>query len=288
MSKLPSGATDSQIHVFGDPAKYPIRHAKPLYVPPPGEGTIAQALALYAELGIERFVITQATIYATDHSLMCDVLRAQSPGTARGIGIVDASVTDRQLRDMHEAGVRAARFNFQSRFGLVPDYSDFHRQMARIGELGWFAKVFCGPGELAEVEVELRKTKGTIVFDHMGQLEFSQGVDQPGMKRLLELLRDDRFWMMLSNGDRSSGAGMPWADALPFGRAFYDAAPERCIWGSDWPHVSRWIKTDGTPRGARRHEGTDADRVQLGLRYLPDEQAVKRVFVDNPARLFGF
>ena len=288
MLNLPRGATDGQIHVFGDPVKYPVRHAKPLYVPPPGEGTIEQALAIYKSVGIERFVITQATIYATDHSLMCDVLRAQPAGTARGIGIVDASVSDRQLRDMHDAGVRAARFNFQSRFGLVPDFSDFHRQMARIGELGWFAKVFCGPSELADVEVELRKTKGTIVFDHMGQLEFSLGVEQPGMTRLLDLLRNERFWMMLSNGDRSSGAGFPWDDAVPFGRAFYEAAPERCIWGSDWPHVSRWINSDATPRGRRPHDGDDADRIALGLRYLPDAQAVQRVFVDNAARLFGF
>jgi predicted TIM-barrel fold metal-dependent hydrolase len=288
MIALPRGATDAQIHVFGDPVTYPPRHAKPLYVPPPGEGTIDAALALYEKLGIDRFVITQPTIYATDHSLMCDVLRAQPEGKARGIGIVDAGVTDRQLAEMHDAGIRAARFNFQTRFGLVPDFSAFHRQMARIGELGWFAKVFCGPRELAEVEPELRKTKGTIVFDHMGQLEFSEGVAQPGMQRLLTLLREERFWMMLSNGDRSSTQGLPWDDAVPFGRAFYEAAPERCIWGSDWPHVSRWIKSDHSPRGSRPHDGDDADRVSLGLRYLPDAEAVQKVFVDNPARLFGF
>lgn len=94
--------------------------------------------------------------------------------------------------------------------------------------------------------------------------------------------------MMLSNGDRSSAQGLPWDDAVPFGRAFYEAAPDRCIWGSDWPHVSRWIKGDGSLRGSRPHDGDDRDRVVLGLRYLPDDQAVRRVFVDNPARLFGF
>jgi 2-pyrone-4,6-dicarboxylate lactonase len=288
MKALPRGATDAQIHVFGDPVKYPPRHARPLYVPPSGEGTIDAALAVYDKLGIERFVITQATIYATDHSLMCDVLRAQPPGKARGIGIVDATVTDRQLQDMHDAGVRAARFNFQTRFGLVPDFAEFHRQMARIGEFGWFAKVFCGPHELADVEAELRKTKGPIVFDHMGQLEFSEGLAQPGMQRLLALLKEERFWMMLSNGDRSSAQGLPWDDAVPFGRAFYEAAPDRCIWGSDWPHVSRWIKADGSLRSARQHGGDDGDRLALGLRYLPDTEAIQRVFVDNPARLFGF
>jgi predicted TIM-barrel fold metal-dependent hydrolase len=287
MPTLPKGACDSQIHVFADSSKYPPRHPKPLYVPPAGEGTVENALAMFETLGLDRFVITQATIYGTDASLMCDVLRAQPPDKARGIAIVDDTVLDKALLDMHEAGVRAARFNFQKRFGLVPDFADFHRQLARIGEMGWFAKVFCGPDELAEVAPELRKTKSTIVFDHMGQLWFGKGLEQPGMARLLDFLRDERFWMMLSNGDRGS-PGYPWDDAVPFGRAFYEAAPDRCIWGSDWPHVSRWIRHEAPERNYRSQGTSDADRLALALRYLPDDAAIRRVFVDNPVRLFGF
>ena len=284
MLKLPKGSCDSQIHIFADTAKYPVRHAMPLYVPPAGEGTIERALEMYDELGIDRFVIVNATIYKTDATILCDTLRALPTGKARGVCIVDDTVTDRQLADMHDAGVRGARFNFQARFGLVPDFAEFHRQIARISELGWFAKIFCGMTEMALVAEELRKTKITLVIDHMGQLDFSHGLAQPGMKLILDFLRDERFWMMLSNGDRWAKA-YPWDEAVPFGDAFYAAAPDRCVWGSDWPNVARWIRRD--PPYAP-HPSGEAGKVELALRYLPDAEAVQNVFVDNPSRLFGF
>ena len=103
--------------------------------------------------------------------------------------------------------------------------------------------------------------------------------------RLLNFLREERFWIMLSNGDHLAHAH-PWDDAVPFGRAFYEAAPDRCIWGSDWPHVGRWIKNRPSPFTV--HESGFTGKLELGLRYLPDQAAVQKVFVDNPARLFGF
>ncbi len=287
MMKLPAGACDTQIHVYGDAAKYPPRHRKPLYVPPPGQGTIERALEMHARLGFNRLCITQATIFGTDHSLLVDTLNALPNGKARGCGIVDASVSDRELARMHEAGVRGARFNFLSRFDLVPEIADFHRQLARIGELGWFAKLFCGPAELAEIEPELRKAKATFMFDHLCQAPFPGGLASPGMKRILALLREENFWMMLSNGDRNS-AGYPWDDCIPFGRAFYEAAPDRCVWGSDWPHVWRWIRHQRDGYVEQAHDAKDELLLNLGLSYLPDEAAVRRVFVDNPARIFGF
>ena len=285
MQKLPAGACDSQIHIFADPQKYPPRHPGPLYVPPAGEGTVEQALALFGELGYDRLVSVNATIYATDASIVCDALRALPKGKARGVAIVDGGVSDKQLTDMHDAGVRGARFNFQTRFGLVPDFADFHRQIARISEMGWIAKVFCGPDELAEVEGELRKTKIDILFDHMGQLPFDRGLGQPGMQRLLNFLEEDRFWIMLSNGDHLAREH-PWDEAVPFGRAFYEAAPDRCVWGSDWPHVARWISP--RPKPYTLHGSGAAGKLALALRYLPDADAVQKVFVDNPARLFRF
>lgn len=285
MLKLPKGACDGQIHVFADAAKYPPHHARPLYAPPPGEGTMEKALEIHAAHGIDRVIVVNATIYATNADLLCGTLRALPKDKARGTAIVDATVSDKQLADMHDAGVRGARFNFQTRFGLVPDFADFHRQVARIAEMGWIAKVFCGPEELADVEAEIRKTRITVLFDHMGQLPFAMGIGQPGMKRLLNFLREERFWIMLSNGDHLAHAH-PWDDAVPFGRAFYEAAPDRCIWGSDWPHVGRWIKNRPSPFTV--HESGFTGKLELGLRYLPDQAAVQKVFVDNPARLFGF
>lgn len=288
MTKLPPGSCDAQIHVYGDPVKYPARHARPLYYAPPGQGTIEQALAMHAKLGFDRLTITQATIFGTDHSLLVDTLNALPKGRARGCGIVDSTVSDRELARMHNAGVRGARFNFLARFDLVPDFADFHRQLARIGEMGWYAKLFCGPAELETIEPELRKAgKTTFMFDHLCQAPFADGVNGAGMKRILSLLREERFWMMLSNGDRNS-SGYPWTDCIPFGRAFYEAAPDRCVWGSDWPHVWRWIRHQRDGYVEVAHDAKDDLLLNLGLSYLPDETAIRKVFVDNPARIFGF
>ena len=92
--------------------------------------------------------------------------------------------------------------------------------------------------------------------------------------------------MMLSNGDRNST--YPWTDCRPFGRAFYDAAPDRCVWGSDWPHVWRWIRAQRDGYVEQAHDAKDELLLDLALGYLPDEDAIRRVFVDNPARIFGF
>ncbi len=288
MSKLPPGACDAQIHVYGDVEKYPARHPKALYFAPKGEGTMEKALAMHARLGFDRVSITQATIFGTDHSLLVDTLNALPKGRARGCGIVDASVSDKELQRMHDAGVRGARFNFLPRFDLVPDFDEFHRELRRIGEMGWYAKLFCGPAELETLEPELRKAKrSTFMFDHLCQAPYAGGLEDPGMKRVLGLLREENFWMMLSNGDRNS-KGYPWTDCEPFGRAFYEAAPDRCVWGSDWPHVWRWIRSQRDGYVEQGIDGKDEPLLDLGLSYLPDAAAVKKVFVDNPARVFGF
>ncbi|HTI86375.1 MAG TPA: amidohydrolase family protein, partial [Alphaproteobacteria bacterium] len=228
--------------------------------------------------GLERAVIVQATVYTTDHTLLLDSLRQLPTNRARGVAIVDDNVSDAELRRLDDSGVRAARFNFQKRLGLVPSPDSFRRSVARIRELGWFVKVFVGPAEMVDLAPELARCDLPVVVDHMGHLDFSQGLEQPGMRLLLDMLEREDRWIMLSNGHRGSKAGYPWDDAVPFGRAFYEAAPDRCIWGSDWPHIGS--------RGGPLPD--DGDLVNLLLRYLPDDKAVEQVLVRNPARLFGF
>jgi len=273
---LPAGACDCQIHIFGDDARFPPRHRNPLYPTP--AATIDDAQAMHAALGVERFCIVQATVYHTDHSLIFDALSRLPRDRVRAVAVIEEDVTDAALQRMHDAGFRGARFNFQKKFGLVPSFEAFHKMVARIHAMGWFAKVFVGPAELPEVAPELVKTPATIVLDHMCRLDFGLGVEQPMLKYLLEVMKREQTWVMLSNGHRSSVQGPPWDDAAPFGSALFRAAPDRCIWGTDWPHVMQPV-------------GSIDDGALVGLlrRYLDqDEAALKKVLVDNPARLFGF
>ena len=275
-SAIPRGSCDCQFHVYDDRSRYPVRHGNPMYEAP--FAPLSEAARMHARLGFERVVLVQATVYTTDHSLLLDSLAQLPTDRARGVAIIDDSVSDAEIERLDRAGVRAARFNFQQRLGLVPSLETFRRSVARIRELGWFVKIFVGPAELAELADEIERCDLPVVIDHMGHLNAAAGPDQPGLRRILEVLKREDRWIMLSNGHRVSAAGYPWDDAVPIGRLLYEAAPDRCIWGSDWPHIGS--------RGGPMPD--DADLLALLRRYLPDRDAIGNVLVGNPARLFGF
>lgn len=274
-ARLPQGSCDGHFHVFGDPERYPARRANPHYSTP--SESIEDARRVHADVGYERGAIVQASIYMTDHSLLKDVLADLPRDRYRGVAIIDDSVTDAELASLHAAGVRASRFMFVQALGISQNLSEFHRSIARISELGWFAKVFAFGDDLLELDAELASVTVPLVLDHMGRLDFSLGTTQPACDLIVDRLKNQNWWIMLSNGDRSSAGGAPWDDAAAFGRLFYEAAPDRCIWGSDWPHVHY----GGPPP-------SETDLIQLLRRYVPDDEALRRVLVDNPARLFGF
>jgi 2-pyrone-4,6-dicarboxylate lactonase len=229
----------------------------------------------------------QPTIYGTDHRLMHDVLKTAPKQNYRGVAIVDDSVTDAELERLNSVGVRGARFNFGGRFKLAPSVADFRRGLDRVRELGWFVKVFGFEDDFLVVADELSKIDFPAIIDHMGGPDYRRGTDQPAIRLILDLLKNGNWWIGLSNGDLRSHAGYPWDDALAFGRLFYEAAPDRCLWGTDWPHVHRFMRPDkdGHSDYGLEHEMA---RVALLERYLPDRAACDRVLVDNPARFFGF
>ena len=278
-ASLPKGACDAHFHVFEDPARYPIRHAAPLYAPP--LAPVDALLALHRSLGIERGVIVHPHVYGHDYSLMLDFLKQAPKDAYRGIAMIDDTVDDARLEALHAAGVRGARFHFQHRFGSTLGLEEFRRSVARIAELGWIVKIFARGPDLEELEGELRTIAAPVLLDHMGRLDFGQGIAQPAFDVVLRLLRQENWWILLSNGDaRDEGPAEPWSDAIPFGRAYYETAPDRCIWGSDWPHILYNRRNIPSP--------DDAALVGLVASYLPNEDALRAVMVDNPARLFGF
>jgi 2-pyrone-4,6-dicarboxylate lactonase len=284
--RLPKNTCDTHLHVFGDAAKYPVANPNALYQPPQ-DCTFDAMKALHDAMGVGRAVFVQPTIYGTDHRLLHDVLKSAPEQSYRGVAIIGDSVSDAELDRLNSVGVRGARFNFGGRFKLAPSIADFRRGLDRVRELGWFIKVFGFEDDFLAVADELRAIEIPAIIDHMGGPDYRRGIDHPSIRLILDLLKNDNWWIGLSNGDLRSKAGPPWDDAVPFGRLFYEAAPDRCLWGTDWPHVHRFI---------RPHEAGDSDygvnhemaRIALLERYVPDRAARDRVLVDNPARFFGF
>jgi len=284
--RLPKNSCDTHLHIFGDPKRYPATNPQALYQPP-ADCTFEAMKALHDAMGIDRAVFVQPTIYGTDHSYLHDVLKAAPKSKYRGVAIIDDSVADAELERLNSVGVRGARFNFGGRFKLAPSLDGLRRSLARVREIGWFVKVFGFEDDFLAVADELRKITLPAIIDHLGGPDYRRGTSHPSVRLILDLLKNGNWWIGLSNGDLRSTKPYPWDEAVEFGRLYYEAAPERCLWGTDWPHVHRFMRPDKDGHSDYNAEH-ELKRVALLERYLPDRAARDRVLVDNPARFFGF
>ena len=270
----PPRSCDSQFHVFGPPERYPVRAGAAYEMP---SATIETALALHRTLGIERGVIVQATTYGADHQVVLDALAAGGPNY-RGCAnaVVLSECDDAYLAKLHDAGVRGARFSRQG-LGITLAPEVMARSLARVKELGWYAKFQPEPTGIVDNLPVLRKLDIPVVIDHMARPDPQAGADDPNIAAVVELLRMGNFWVMLSLPEKISKAGAPWDDVVPIAQTYIAAAPKRVIWGSDWPHP---VSVKQPPN--------EGDLMELLYRFAPDAEALAHILVDNPAELFGF
>jgi 2-pyrone-4,6-dicarboxylate lactonase len=276
----PPKSCDCQFHIFGDPQKYPLRYDT-TFEPP--RATFADMQNVLHILGIARGVIVHTMRFDIDHSLLIDTLASLSPAERanyRGIGIVRDALSDREMEKLDTVGVCGARFNLGKRYGQTHEAAAVRRSMDRVREIGWHARLHIGGSDIPDWGDFLASVKDlTMVVDHMGHLDFSLGVEQPAARWLRERLRNENWWVKLSNGNSDSAMETGWDDAIPFARSFIEAAPDRMIWGTDWPHTG-WKK-------ARMLN--DAEAVELLYRYVDNDAALlHKILVANPARLHHF
>jgi predicted TIM-barrel fold metal-dependent hydrolase len=278
-----AGSCDCQFHIFhNDAVKYP---PKPdaLYQPL-RDSSFEDGKDMLRRIGFARGVIVHPMPYDTDHRLLIDVLEgmdADDRRNFRATAIIKDNVSDATLERLDGLGVRGARFNIGRRYAEKNALEAVRRGMDRARELGWHAKLHIAGEdvlEFADFLLGIRNLR--MVIDHMAHLHFADGLDQPACRWIIDRLKnDENWWMMCSNGSRDSAEDFGFDDAVPFGHAFIAAAPDRMVWGSDWPHV-RWRK----PRMIN-----DAEAVELLYRYVDNDQGlIRKVLVDNPARLYGF
>ncbi|MFN9090422.1 MAG: amidohydrolase family protein [Alphaproteobacteria bacterium] len=268
---LPRVACDTHVHIWGPFDRFPLNKGAP-YTPP--ERTSDDLLALHERLGVDRAVIVQTTVYKADNRAMLDGI-ARSNGRWRGVALIDESFDDAAFRALHEGGVRGVRFGFVKHLGGVPDLALVRRTAARIAPMGWHLVLHLDAGNIPEFLDFFGEFSLPVVVDHMGRVPVRDGLDQTPFRLLLELLKRPNWWVKVSGAERISETGPPFADAIPFAQRLIAAAPDRVLWGTDWPHPNvRW-------------EPDEADLVDLLPRFA-DAAALRRVLVDNPARLYGF
>jgi predicted TIM-barrel fold metal-dependent hydrolase len=268
--KLPAGACDSHCHVFGPAAKFPYAPNR-RYTP---EDAPKEALAaLHAHLGVERAVIVQASCHGKDNRAMLDAI-ASDPGRYRGVAIVDDSFADADLEALHRGGVRGVRFNFVKHLGGAPDLVVFHRVLERIKVLDWHVVLHLDALDIIPLSDMIRRLPVPFVIDHMGRVPGAAGVQQLPLRALLELAKLESCWIKVCGAERISMP--PYAEAVPIAQAIVNAAPDRVLWGTDFPHPNP------------THEADEADLVDLVPRFAPDIAAQQKLLVGNPTRLYGF
>ena len=274
----PPLSCDSHFHVFGPAARYSYG-ADLRYAPP--HAPLGDYLRLARQLGFERFVFVQPSAYGRDNTCMLEAMR-EVGSACRGIVDVDENASDAELERLNAAGVRGVRINVSPVKPVAPGYSRtmlprIERLAKRCAELGWQLD-FLTPGWLTrELMPTFRKLDIDFTLAHMGMFLAREGIEQPGFQELLELLRggNGRAWVKLTGTYRMSTAP-EFADADAHARALIEAAPDRLIWGSDYPHLS-FADQVGT-----------VELFNLLGRWAPDGETRRKILVDNPRALFGF
>ena len=269
----PPGAVDAHCHVFGPAPVFPFAPERKYT---PCDASKDQLFALRDHLGFERNVIVQATCHGNDNRALLDAI-AHSNGRARGVASVGPTVSDAELRLLHEAGVRGVRFNFVKRLADFTPREVLMDIAQRIAPLGWHVVVYFEAQDLPELWDFFTRLPQIVVVDHMGRPDVGQPVDGPQFERFVRLMREHpNIWSKVSCPERLSLSGAPgYDDVVPFARRLVEEFPDRVLWGTDWPHPN--MKT---------HMPDDGGLVDMIPLIAPTAQLQHKLLVNNPMRLY--
>ncbi|MBV8493654.1 MAG: amidohydrolase family protein [Alphaproteobacteria bacterium] len=284
--RVPPGACDCHVHVFGPAAEFPFA-AQRSYTPPPASAD--ELSSLLHKLKLSRVVVVQPSVYGSDNSCTLDGMRRLGD-RARGVAVIDDATGDAALQEMHQAGIRGARVNLET--AGETDLQAARRNLAaavdRVAPLGWHVQVYTRLSVIAGIADEAAKLPVPVVFDHFGGAQAGGGVDQPGFAALLGLIGAGHAYVKISAAYRSSEKAPAYGDVGPLARALIEANPDRILWGTDWPHPHA-----ATP-GAPLEELSPFYDVDDGLAlnqlalWAPSAAIRRKILADNPARLYDF
>lgn len=277
---LPAGAVDAHCHVFGPGAYFPYAPERKYT---PCDASKEQLFALRDHLGFDRNVIVQATCHGSDNRALLDALRA-SNGKARGVATVNRNVTDSELREMHDAGVRGTRFNFVKRLADFTPREVLLEIANRVALLGWHVVIYFEAQDLPELYGFFTELPTVVVVDHMGRPDVSKPINGPEFGLFAKLMRKHtNIWSKVSCPERLSMTGPKalngeqnaYQDVVPYARRLVEEFPDRVLWGTDWPHPN-----------LKDHMPDDGLLVDYIPRIAATPELQRKLLVDNPTRLY--
>lgn len=269
---LPKGAVDAHCHVFGPAGEFPFAPERKYTPCDAGKDRLFE---LRDFLGFERNVIVQATCHGKDNRALVDACRAAGD-LARGIASVGPDVTDAELAEMHDAGVRGVRFNFVKRLVDATPKEVFLGIAERIAKLGWHIVVYFEAADLEELVPFLESLPTVIVVDHMGRPDVTKGVDHPDFQRFVDLMaRNQNIWSKVTCPERLTVAGPPYEDVIDYAAHIIERFPDRVLWGTDWPHPNM-----------KSHMPDDGALVDYIPKIARTREQQEKLLVANPMRLY--
>jgi predicted TIM-barrel fold metal-dependent hydrolase len=265
----PANACDAHLHIL-DP-RFPTPEAST----PPGM-TFDDYRLLQRRIGTTRAVVVQPKHHRTDNACTLDAVR-RFGANGRGIAVAAADITDAELRQLDAGGIRGLRFSVWNRGDTVVSIDMIEPLSRRIADLGWHTQIHMSADQIVEAASILDQLPCPIVYDHMGRLPPRQGESHPAFAVISRHLQAGKAWVKLSGAYLNTEIGPPdYPDATRIAQAFVKVAPERLVWGSDWPHTTEPHKPD------------DALLLDLLTVWAGDLTKRERILVDNPAELYGF
>ena len=271
--KAPPLACDSHLHIY-DPA-YKMAWPKLRAV---ANASVAEYRLLQQRLGTTRAVIVQPAVYGIDNRAIVAAIGALGLDNARGVAVLHPGVTDAELEQLHAGGVRGLRFTQHDPATAITSPDMIEPLARRVAERGWHVQLHLRGDQIVAMADLIGRLPGTIVIDHLGRIPQPEGVAHPAYAVVRRLLDSGRGWVKLSGAYLDTKVGPPrYPDATRLAREYVKAAPDRCVWGSDWPHPTE-------------REGKPDDAVLLDLlqEWAKDEATRKKILVSNPAVLYGF
>jgi predicted TIM-barrel fold metal-dependent hydrolase len=271
--KAPPDAADCHMHIY-NPTWFPMAPSTRV---PPADAAVSDYRALQRRIGTSRVVVVTPRNYGTDNRVTLDAIW-QLGSDARGVAVLHPSVSDAELKNLHDGGIRGIRFSLSDPSSAVVTIDMAEPLAKRVAELGWHLQFNIQGPQIVQWADLLRRLPAPLVFDHMGFPTLPAGTSHPSHVIVRDLVERGRAWVKLSGAYANSRMGPPYLEAATIARSFVQAAPERLVWGSDWPHPSE--PPDRKPN--------DALLFDLVSQWAPDAAARHRILVENPAALYGF
>lgn len=271
--KAPADACDCHLHIYDE--RFPMAWPQLRAVT---DAAVREYRLFQRRIGTTRAVVVQPAAYGTDNRVTLDAIGQLGLDRARGVAVVHPTVGDDELEAMHALGIRGLRFSLHDPHTAVVSADMIEPLARRVQHLGWHVQLHLRGEQIVAMGESLERLPGTVVIDHMARLPQPEGEHHAALEVVKRLLDTGRAWVKLTGPYIDSRTGSPrYADMKPVAKALIAYAPERLVWGSDWPHPTEsHTKPD------------DAALFDLLQEWVADEATRRRILVANPAQLYGF